>query len=111
MNAICKEINSVNSCICLPDYIGNPYDECRPECAGNFDCPANLACIKFKCQDPCVGVCGLNAFCQVVSHIPICSCNPLHTGDPFLQCIVNIKEIEGMFSILDLQNYIDFITL
>lgn len=85
-NAICKELNRVGSCICLPDYIGNPYEGCRPECILNSDCPANKACINTKCTDPCPGTCGLNAECQVINHLPICNCYPRHTGNPFTSC-------------------------
>lgn len=85
-NAVCKEQNGAGSCTCLPDYIGNPYEGCRPECVLNSDCPATKACISKKCQDPCPGVCGQNAYCQVVNHLPSCNCAPGYTGDPFRIC-------------------------
>lgn len=85
-NAVCKESNGAGSCTCLPDYVGNPYDGCRPECTKGSDCLANLACIRNKCKDPCPGICGPNAICQVVDHIPSCSCLPKYTGDPFSYC-------------------------
>ncbi|KAJ4432717.1 hypothetical protein ANN_21354 [Periplaneta americana] len=85
-NAVCKQQNSAGSCTCLPDYIGNPYEGCRPECVLNTDCPSNRACIRNKCQDPCPGTCGQNADCQVVNHLPSCTCRPSFTGDPFRFC-------------------------
>jgi hypothetical protein len=85
-NAQCREQNGAGACTCLQDYIGNPYEGCRPECVLNSDCPYNKACIKNKCQDPCPGTCGQNAVCQVVNHLPSCTCNPGYTGEPFRYC-------------------------
>lgn len=85
-NAHCKEKNGVGSCVCLSSYIGNPYEGCRPECSINSDCPPNKACMQNKCQDPCPGTCGQNAYCQVISHLPTCTCFPEFTGDPFKYC-------------------------
>jgi len=73
------------SCSCLPTFIGSPPN-CRPECRVNNDCPANRACIKQKCTDPCIGLCGLNALCQVILHQARCTCPELYTGDPFTVC-------------------------
>jgi hypothetical protein len=70
----------------MQGYIGNPYDGCRPECVLNSDCPANLACIRNKCKDPCPGSCALNTECQVVNHLPSCTCNDGFIGDPFKYC-------------------------
>lgn len=86
INAVCKERNGAGSCVCLPDYTGNPYEACRPECIVNSDCPANKACIRSKCQDPCPGTCGQFANCQVISHLPTCTCIDGYTGDPFNYC-------------------------
>lgn len=85
-NAICTERNQAGSCSCLPEYIGNPYEGCRPECVLNSDCPSNRACVRSKCVDPCPGTCGTNAECRVVSHIPTCSCFVSYTGDPYRYC-------------------------
>lgn len=91
-NAICREQNNAGSCSCLPDYVGNPYEGCRPECVLNSDCLFNKACIRNKCQDPCLGTCGQNANCNVVNHVPICTCIPGHIGDPFRFCNVQTPE-------------------
>lgn len=85
-NAICKERNGVGSCQCLPDYFGDPYEGCRPECVLSSDCSSNTACIQSKCQDPCPGVCGTNGDCQVVNHLPSCTCKIGYTGDPYRYC-------------------------
>lgn len=85
-NAQCREQNGAGACSCLPEYIGNPYEGCRPECVLNSDCPSNRACIRNKCQDPCPGTCGQNADCQVVNHLPSCTCISGFTGDPFRYC-------------------------
>ena len=65
--------------------IGSPPN-CRPECIINADCPTDKACINRKCQDPCPGLCGINAKCEVLNRIPICICNTGFIGDPFAQC-------------------------
>lgn len=89
---MCKELNKAGSCTCLPDYIGNPYESCRPECVHNSDCVSNRACINNKCQNPCPGTCGQNAYCQVSNHLPNCYCNIGYTGDPFKICILQQNE-------------------
>lgn len=85
-NAICREQNGAGSCICLPEYYGNPYEGCKPECVINQDCASNKACAKNKCVDPCPGTCAPNTDCYVISHIPTCTCWPSYTGDPFKYC-------------------------
>lgn len=82
----CREINNHAICSCLSDYIGTP-PSCRPECASSSECSLDKACINLKCKDPCPGVCGQNARCQVTNHNPICSCSPGFRGDPFVQCL------------------------
>lgn len=85
-NAQCTERNGAGSCKCLPNYIGNPYEGCRPECTLNSDCASDTTCVNLKCIDPCPGTCGTNAECYVVNHTPICSCYPSYTGDPYRFC-------------------------
>lgn len=87
-NAVCREQNGAGSCSCVAEYFGNPYEGCRPECVLNSDCPSNRACLRNKCQDPCPGTCGQNADCQVINHLPSCTCRPGYTGDPFRFCNV-----------------------
>lgn len=86
VNAKCREYNGVGSCECLPEYLGDPYNGCRPECSLNSDCASNRACINQKCVDPCPGVCGQNADCQVVYHLPVCNCRAGYTGDSYRSC-------------------------
>lgn len=81
-NAQCNE----GVCTCLPEYKGDPYTGCRPECVLNSDCPRDKACIRNKCVDPCPGTCGQNAECTVINHIPTCSCLPSYTGNSFVVC-------------------------
>lgn len=50
------------------------------------DCPTDKACIRNKCKDPCPGVCGSNANCAVVNHVPTCTCFAGYVGDPFSFC-------------------------
>lgn len=92
VNAICKEQNGAGACQCLPEYFGNPYEGCRPECVLNSDCPSNRACVRNKCVDPCPGTCGQNADCQVVNHLPSCTCRQGYTGDPYRYCSLPLDE-------------------
>lgn len=75
-------------------YYGNPWIACRPECVVNPDCPLNKACINNKCVDPCGGVCGVSAQCEVTNHIPICFCPPKFSGDPFVSCYAFTPSVE-----------------
>lgn len=81
-NAQCNN----GECTCLPEYHGDPYRGCRPECVLNSDCARDKACVRNKCVDPCPGLCGQNAECAVVNHIPTCSCIQGYTGNAFLIC-------------------------
>jgi hypothetical protein len=90
-NARCRSENGYAICECLPEYHGNPYESCRPECLANSDCPMNRACIRNKCEDPCPGTCGINAICTVTNHIPVCSCPDNFYGDAFTVCKQRIE--------------------
>lgn len=87
-NAHCRVENEHAICECVKDYHGNPYDGCRPECTGNSDCSMNKACVRNRCVDPCIGVCGIEAICTVSNHIPVCSCPQGTNGDAFKQCFI-----------------------
>lgn len=84
-NSECRDINGSPSCTCLPTYLGSPPN-CRPECTINSECPSHQACINQKCADPCPGSCGFEAICNVLNHIPTCTCPAGYTGDPFRIC-------------------------
>lgn len=73
-------------CKCIAEYRGDPYRECRPECVQNSDCSFDKACANNRCVNPCVGICGQNAECAVVTHIATCSCIQNYEGDPFTLC-------------------------
>lgn len=79
-------------CTCLPEYQGDPYSGCRPECVLSTECPRDKACIRNKCSDPCPGTCGQDAICDVVNHIPMCSCPQGKSGNPFVLC----RPVQGM---------------
>lgn len=68
-NAVCKERDGVGSCACLPEYFGDPYTGCRPECVQNSECDYSRACINNKCQDPCQGVCPVNASKSAIHNV------------------------------------------
>lgn len=73
-------------CRCIAEYQGDPYQGCRPECTLNDGCDRDKACLRSKCVNPCIGTCGNNALCEVINHIPICSCPEGYEGDPFSNC-------------------------
>jgi hypothetical protein len=85
-NARCTNRNNAAACTCIREYFGDPYVACRPECTINAECPSNKACQNLKCVDPCPGLCGVNANCRVINHIPICACDRGYIGDPFSSC-------------------------
>ncbi len=89
----CRDVNGHAVCSCLSNYIGAP-PSCRPECASSSECSLDKACINLKCVDPCPGVCGSNARCQVTNHNPICSCSPGFRGDPFVQCLPEESKLQ-----------------
>lgn len=110
-NAICREQNGVGACECISDYFGNPYEGCRPECVHSSDCPSNKACNRNKCQDPCPGVCGNNAVCQVVNHSPSCTCLTGYIGNPYSNCNiqpVQRKKIQMLNAVQLLPNIIQY---
>ncbi|CAH2073961.1 unnamed protein product, partial [Iphiclides podalirius] len=80
-NAVCRVSNHAPSCSCLPGYSGNPLHACTP-----IMTPSETI-------DPChptpcgpYSSCGNHAFCNVVKHVPICTCEQGYTGDPFAGC-------------------------
>ena len=102
-NAICSERNHAAACQCIPEYFGDPYVACRPECIVNSDCPSDKACQRNKCIDPCPGTCGINAACRILNHIPTCSCIDGYIGDPFTSCrLIPIREF--FFRLLSMKN-------
>lgn len=89
-NARCND----GICTCIPEYFGDPYAGCRPECVINTDCPRDKACVFHKCRDPCVGTCGVSAECNVVNHLPMCSCPRNMTGNAFIFCTA----LQGLYA-------------
>jgi hypothetical protein len=73
-------------CTCIAEYFGDPYSGCRPECVLNNDCANALACVRNRCVDPCPGICGQNAVCNVYNHVPMCSCPSGMDGNAFVLC-------------------------
>ena len=85
-NADCTNLNGAARCSCLPNFFGDPYSACERECTVNADCTRVEACKNFHCIDPCPGLCGANANCKVINHIPTCTCQEGYQGDPFTSC-------------------------
>lgn len=88
VNTNCKnEDGNRYTCSCIPPYRGDPYSSgCKPECLSSTECASHLSCINQFCRDPCPGVCGRNANCLVINHIPTCECSNGMVGDPFRAC-------------------------
>lgn len=99
-NAECND----GICTCLPEYFGDPYRGCRPECVLNNDCAKDKTCIRNKCIDPCPGTCGQNAQCAVINHIPTCTCTEGFTGNAFVLC----TEVKGIQFIITYYNSNNF---
>nr|CAI5820430.1 unnamed protein product [Callosobruchus analis] len=86
-NTNCEVRNGVPTCTCLPGYHGSPLAGCRHECESDVECGPSLACIEFKCQNPCVSQCGVNAECETVSsHKAVCKCPKNYFGNPYSSC-------------------------
>lgn len=94
-NAECND----GVCTCISDYTGNPFVGCHPECILNTECPRNKACIRNRCEDPCVGMCGREALCSVNNHIPLCDCPYGYTGNAYIACakIESMKNMKFIF--------------
>ena len=105
VNALCTNRNGAASCRCLENYFGDPYQACQPECLVNNDCTATTACRNLHCIDPCPGLCGVNAGCKVINHIPTCTCLEGYEGDPFSSC--RLRPISKNLTVL----YIYFMTV
>jgi len=84
--ALCEVRNEVAICKCPPDYLGNAFTRCYPECTSHEECAGHQACFGLRCKDPCAGACGRNANCNVNRHKAVCSCPKDHTGHPFDEC-------------------------
>lgn len=83
-------------CSCLQHYVGRAPN-CRPECTSNSECAGNMACINLRCQDPCVGTCGISSTCLVNNHRPICRCLDGYAGDPFSECSPQSKKVLSLW--------------
>jgi len=74
-------------CSCSGGKVGDPYTEpgCNKpnECKKHENCASNLACVKGKCTELCNDACGNNAICQMVDHVPACTCPSGYLGDAF----------------------------
>ncbi|XP_068900468.1 adhesive plaque matrix protein 2 isoform X2 [Tenebrio molitor] len=84
-NTLCEVVNQTPTCKCLPGYHGSPISGCRHECDSDTECGPSLACIEFKCQNPC-SQCGTNAECDVRNHRPVCKCPKNYFGNPLSSC-------------------------
>lgn len=82
-------------CLCPDGMAGDPLNGCGgPQCSTDDDCPWELACMGYKCRDPCPGACGFGATCRVEKHHPVCTCNQGLIGTPTIRCYAPIGEFE-----------------
>ncbi|GBP39332.1 hypothetical protein EVAR_24312_1 [Eumeta japonica] len=88
VNADCETVAAHRAiCKCPRGYHGDPYKICTAECESDSDCPSyKPACLYNACVNPCNGVCGVNADCNLRGLTPVCSCPKDRTGDPFSYC-------------------------
>ena len=107
-NAVCTQRNRAGSCRCIPEYFGDPYVACRPECTINPECPSNKACRNQKCIDPCPGLCGVNAECRVINHLGTCTCRHGYRGEPFTSCQRPPQSKQTLFGYFILFYYLSF---
>lgn len=95
LNAICEDRQGVAICSCRPTFVGQPPN-CRPECVTNSECSSDKACINYRCENPCIGLCGFSTNCVVRQHVPYCSCLESYEGNPYIEC--KIKPISKFIS-------------
>lgn len=60
-----------------------------------------------KCQNPCTNYCAQIASCQVVSHVPTCTCPPGFTGDPFTECTQFIGSGKNIINKVGFEGFIN----
>lgn len=98
-NSECKMVTGFDTaiCYCLEGFIG-ASPNCKRECSISKDCGDGLACISNKCEDPCPGLCGLKAFCDVKDHVPICKCLENYYGNPYERCKSESEAENDMFA-------------
>lgn len=90
--AKCILKNRKLSCKCPDGWHGDPLDQCFKEknhtCSEDHHCTTDLSCTNGFCIDPCEGreVCGMNARCEVVKHLPHCYCMEGWMGNPEVHC-------------------------
>lgn len=88
-NAMCIEQNDMGTCVCLPNFYGDPEKDggCMPKCKEYTDCPSNQACIQSECHDPCEDVCPDSADCHITANrMAKCVCKVGFTGDAYRNC-------------------------
>lgn len=58
-------------------------------CQSDEECNLSDVCLNGQCLDPCNvrAACGINAECDVRSHIKQCSCPPGFTGNSEVECV------------------------
>lgn len=81
-NAECRVVSHSPQCICLSEYVGDPFVRCgRPQ-------------ITYLPSSPCEpSPCGMHAICREQNGAGTCQCQPDYFGNPYegcrLECVLN----------------------
>lgn len=55
----------------------------KGECSKDSHCSSSKRCVGRTCLDLCPDACGFNSVCRMANHLPVCTCSPGHTGNPY----------------------------
>lgn len=77
LNAECRVVSHVVQCICILDFVGDPYLECHPTKENE----------KLEALTPChPSPCGTNAECRERNGAGSCKCLSNYYGNPYEGC-------------------------
>ena len=78
-------------CSCPDGYVTDDNGGCKTlspiiaGCTTDDECSDTDSCINQICKDPCA--CGEHAFCRVINHHPVCTCEDGYEGNPDVACV------------------------
>lgn len=52
-------------------------------CNKDAECPDSMRCVGRTCLNLCPSACGTNSVCRMFNHLPVCSCPPGYSGNPY----------------------------
>ena len=93
--ATCSVIDSLPVrtmiCSCPDGFVASEDNSCKTlapiasGCTTDDECGQTDSCINKICKDPCA--CGDHAFCRVIDHHPVCTCEEGYEGNPHVACV------------------------